>query len=288
MPLLYDVSTRRFSGVTPCGGVEPSPDPEAALCDHVWGHQLECVKCRTPRPPEPEAAPADYTVFVDSPERKPLTSDEMWGEPEAPTVFDGGCLQHKDSPCDCREILDRMPDFLNDSGEPTSDSQAPAVPGEVKSATDPKVIAEIELIRGWFEGHPDSAIIDELAARSVKFQTELAQLRACVSILDAQKVELPEKESPTDEDCAKIRRWTDAYPNESSSFWAAQLVLLCRERQLRDVLRAVQAKDNLLRDLRNSLVAARDFIDSGDSGWFPQQWRDAIAAYEALAGKGGK
>lgn len=55
-------------------------------------------------------------------------------EPEAAPVFDGGCLQHKGSPCDCREILDRMPDFLNDSSElvsvtpPASEAQAPAVP----------------------------------------------------------------------------------------------------------------------------------------------------------------
>lgn len=36
----------------------------------------------------------------------------------------------------------------------------------------------------------------------------------------------------------------------------------------------------LARELRNSLVAARDFIYSGNSGWFPQKWRDAIDKFD--------
>lgn len=36
-----------------------------------------------------------------------------------------------------------------------------------------EIRAEIELVRGWYEGHPDSAIIEELAARSVRFQARI-------------------------------------------------------------------------------------------------------------------
>lgn len=54
---------------------------------------------------------------------------------------------------------------------------------------------------------------------------------------------------------------------------------LCDRAKLR---KRIQAWRKVARELKHGLVASRDFIDSGDSGWFPQQWRDAIAVYEKL------
>lgn len=125
----------------------------------------------------------------------------------------------------------------------------------------------------------------ESEAEVASLREQLAQLRARVAILDAQEVKLPDLE-PNEEECHLAK---EAFPSPSVT---AQMVLdsylRCRERQLLDALRAVQAQRTIMRDLRNGLVAARDFIDSGNSGWFPQQWRDAIAAYDALAGRDGE
>lgn len=127
--------------------------------------------------------------------------------------------------------------------------------------------AEIDLVRGWFEGRPDSAIIDELAARSVKFQSENAKLRARVAILDAQDVELPEVPAEAADDT--LDGWYE-------------LAYEARCAQLLDAQRAIQAWRGVAKQQNVAICRLNrgEFVPMSLTG-------KAIAAYDALAGKEG-
>lgn len=85
-----------------------------------------------------------------------------------------------------------------------------------------------------------------------------------------EEVELPPIE-PTEEDGYQIRAWMKDYPNETSSFWAVQVRLLGRERQLKSAIVVNREKDAEIERLKAAVEAWK----------LTQQWQKRVFDLEA-------
>lgn len=165
---------------------------------------------------------------------------------------------------------------------PTSEAQAPAAPdSEIRKCI--KNTFGTFFITGGRQYRYNESDRVALVELLKPLEAELAQLRARFAILDAQEVGLPPLPPTSDEEYNTIARMRPHAPrNTIINVVRANK----RERQLLDALRAVQAKNELLR------IASEEVQERRNLNGLPPldhigRWEHKLQlAYDALAGKG--